>query len=551
MQTKSGSYPANMAHQPNQLPGKIAGRPASFGSLIHHNQLNILLFIIILIIGIFARTWEFRSLPPGLNQDEASSGVDAFDLLHFGVDRNGVSFPVLFISWGSGQNALYAYTLIPAIALGGLSPFTVRLPMLISGILTLLLVYLIGKRVAGEKFGLISMFLLAISPWHIMLSRWGLESNILPFIFSAGYLLLLKSTLDHRWFIPAMVCMALCLYAYGTAYVAVPLFLLCALPVLIWVKKIGIMKLIPGLIVLAVLSTPIGLFLLVNARHWNSIHLGLVTIPQLPARPRYEAVSVLFQGNLLGNLVQKLGELINLLWVQVDGHAANAFDPYGYFYKYTLPFAVLGAVLWIPLRKSQNTPERLLLLAWLCVGLLLGILQPVNINRINLVFIPLIFCVAYVLVWISERSTPGLIIALSIFLVGFGLFTYAYHGSEYRSIAGRNFFPGLLPAIDFASQQGHQSICITDTVNEPYIFVLFSQKMDPSDYLNSMIYANPHADSGQVQQLGRYIFGLEYCPPDSNTVYILSGETPPPGTVAYRLHSFDSFIVYVPEAGSN
>ena len=111
------SRPANMEYQPDQLPNKIAGRPAGFGSLIHHNQLHILLFVMILIIGVFARTWEFRSLPPGLNQDEASSGVDAFDLLHYGVDRNGVSFPVLFISWGSGQNALYAYSLIPSIAL--------------------------------------------------------------------------------------------------------------------------------------------------------------------------------------------------------------------------------------------------------------------------------------------------------------------------------------------------------------------------------------------------------------------------------------------------
>jgi hypothetical protein len=344
--------------------------------------------------------------------------------------------------------------------------------------------------------------------------------------------------------------MALCFYAYGTAYGAIPLFLLCALPVLIWVKKIGIMKLIPGLIVLAVLSAPIGLFLWVNARHWNSIHFGLITIPQLPARPRYEAVSVLFQGNLLGNLVQKLGELINLLWVQVDGHAANAFDPYGYFYKYTLPFAVLGAVLWIPLRKSQITPERLLLLAWLFVGLLLGILQPVNINRINLVFIPLIFCVAYVLVWFSQRSTPGLLIALSIFLVAFGLFTYAYHGSEYRKMAGQNFFPGLLPAIDFASQQGHQAICVTDTVNEPYIFVMFSRHLDPAYYLQNITYTNPHASSGGVQQLGRYTFGLNNCLSAPGEIYILSDETPP-GTVAYRLHSFDSFIVYVPEAGSN
>ena len=189
------------------------------------------------------------------------------------------------------------------------------------------------------------------------------------------------------------------------------------------------------------------------------------------------------------------------------------------------------------------------MLAWLFVGLLLGILQPGNINRINLVFIPLIFCVAYVLVWVAERSTPGLLIALTIFLVAFGLFTHAYHGSEYRKMADQNFFPGLLPAIDFASQQGQQGICVTDTVNEPYIFVMFSQHLDPVYYLQNITYINPHASSGVVQQLGRYTFGLNNCPTAPGEIYILSHETPP-GAVTYQPNNFDSFIVYVPGAAS-
>ena len=69
----------------------LRSRLAGFGSFLslHKLKLNTLLFCIILGLGIFARAWEFRSLPPGLNQDEASSGVDAYDLLHYGVDRNG------------------------------------------------------------------------------------------------------------------------------------------------------------------------------------------------------------------------------------------------------------------------------------------------------------------------------------------------------------------------------------------------------------------------------------------------------------------------------
>src|SRR3972149_9451579 len=94
-----------------------------------------LLFILIMLLGIFARVWEFPSLPPNLDQDEVSAAVDAFSLYAYGVDRNGIPFPVHLVSWGSGMSALYAYILIPLIALGGLTPLVVRLPLLLFGLI--------------------------------------------------------------------------------------------------------------------------------------------------------------------------------------------------------------------------------------------------------------------------------------------------------------------------------------------------------------------------------------------------------------------------------
>ena len=60
------------------------------------------LLMLTLAVGFFARTWEYGSLPPSLNPDEASAGVEARSLLNYGEDRNGISYPVKFISWGSG-----------------------------------------------------------------------------------------------------------------------------------------------------------------------------------------------------------------------------------------------------------------------------------------------------------------------------------------------------------------------------------------------------------------------------------------------------------------
>jgi 4-amino-4-deoxy-L-arabinose transferase-like glycosyltransferase len=509
---------------------------------------RLLLFLLILALGIFARTWELRSLPPGLNEDEASSGVDAFSLYRFGVDRNGISFPVFMTSWGSGQNALPAYLMIPFIALGGLSPFTIRLPAWIGGILTLPLVYFVGKRAAGRDFGLWAMFLLAISPWHILISRWGFEGNLLPFIFSAAVLCLLKSTEEPRWFIAGMLLLGLCLYTYGPAYAVVPLFLLVAVPILVATRKLPPQVVLIGLGVLALAAIPIALFLAVNTFHWSSIHLGPITIPRLPSQPRYQAISAIFQSGLAQNLFQNLKDLASLLWQQEDGFFFNTVRPYGYFYTYTLPLAVIGLPALFPIHRAPLNPARKLLLTWLLVCLILGVLESVNIGRLNLIFIPLIFCVAAALAWVGQRSKVAAGAAVILLLGAFVLFTRDYHGPQYASAADREFSQGLLPAISFASQSPGQPVCVTKSVNMPYIYVLFSQRLDPRQYLPTLKYANPHGAFRQVTSLDRYSFGLDNCAQDSRTVYVLSraGESPPASSATYPTAAFGEFTVFSP-----
>src|SRR5258707_464391 len=139
------------------------------------NLKHLLLFLAVLGIALFARTWEYRTLPPGLQVDQVSIGVDAYDVYKFGIDRNGVAYPTQFIAFGQEQNAFYGYALLPFIAIFGLKPVTVRLPILIFSIATLPLVYFIVKKSFNDQLGLLSMFFLAISPWHIFISQTGFE----------------------------------------------------------------------------------------------------------------------------------------------------------------------------------------------------------------------------------------------------------------------------------------------------------------------------------------------------------------------------------------
>jgi hypothetical protein len=504
-----------------------------------------LLFITILLLGIFARVWDFGQVPPGLNQDEASIGVEAFDLYHFGVDRNGIAYPVNFVSWGSGMDALYGYVLIPFIAFG-LNPITVRLPSLLSGILTLPLVYFVALRTFSQKTALISMFLLAISPWNIILSRWGINENILPFVFLIGYSCLLLSTADNHWFLISSIFFALCFYAYAVTFVALPIFLGGAVLTLVAAKRVSIRTLAWGLLVLAIMVVPLVIFVLINTIHLDTIRLGLITIPRLPSQARYQTMAAVFDENPIQSVFDNFLIMLNLLVGQSDGLIWNTVEPYGYFYKITFPLAVFGAISLFGSRNSDRTPERQLLVYWLFAALSIGLVISVNINRFGLVFIPLLLCISTLLVELGNRHRYVTIAALCALLIGFIAFTRDYHGGNYRREADKQFFSGLIPAFDFAHQASGSPICVTDTVNMPYIFALFSEGTNPADYLDDVEYKDPAAAFREVRSLGRYRFGMDECPTDPKTIYILSGEPPPENGIDYKVTTFDTFKVYVP-----
>lgn len=521
--------------------------------LILNNKINItsthFLFIAILAVGIFARVWEFGVIPPGLNTDEASIGIEAYNLYHYGLDRNGVSWPVHLISWGSGQNALYAYAVVPFIAIWGLSAVTIRLPMLLSGILSLPLIYYVGRRLINQKLGLISMFLLAISPWHIILSRWGLESNILPFIFLLGFVCLLKSMESRKWFIVACVFFALCLYAYGPAYLGVPVFLACAIPILIYYKQNSLKNIFFGLAAFSLVATPIILFIIVNTFRLDSIQIGPLTAPRLPAQARYELLAALFSSNPLAVLGTNATGMLNLLMTQSDGLIWNGLDPYGFLYTVTFPLAVIGAGFLIPTRKTANKVEKLLLLAWMIASLIIGVMQPTNLNRINLIFIPLFLCVGLLWVKLEHYYQPVSLLAVSMFLIGFVAFTRAYHGEDFRKHASDYFHDGLIPALDAAKQVENVPVCVTGTLSNAYIYILYTEKMNPADYANTIQWIDASDPFRETHALDRYVFGLNYCPSDPKTIFVLSmKETPPDNGINYTIKTFSKYRLYIPES---
>ena len=162
------------------------------------NRTEKCIFCLLLVLGLFARVYRFGSAPPGLNQDEAFAAYESWALLHYGQDSSLHAWPVYLTAWGSGMNALESYLMLPFLAVFGVKTWVIRLPQLLLGLAALPAAFSVGKRMAGRRGGLCALAVLALCPWHILLSRWALESNMAPNLLLLGLCFFLKGREDGR-----------------------------------------------------------------------------------------------------------------------------------------------------------------------------------------------------------------------------------------------------------------------------------------------------------------------------------------------------------------
>jgi len=172
------------------------------------------------------RVINLTGSPFGFFCDEASNGLDAYGIVHTLHDQHGAFLPAYFEALEDWRGGFHIYWETPFVAVFGLTEFAVRLGSAVAGTLTVGLTYLFVSRAVNRPVALISAFLLATSPWHLIVSRIGFEFVSLPFV-TALCLALLYLGLDRpRWLPVGIVCGALGIYTYQPARIFFPLLLL-------------------------------------------------------------------------------------------------------------------------------------------------------------------------------------------------------------------------------------------------------------------------------------------------------------------------------------
>src|SRR3989344_8752448 len=150
--------------------------------------MNRLLLVLIIFFAFLLRIFAIDVIPVGFTPDEASFGYDAYSILHTGKDQWGHTFPLVLESFGDFKPPLYAYLAIPFVGIFGLNNYATRLPNALIGTAAIYVTYLLVKElgksldkkseVGSWKLEILAAMLLAISPWHIMMSRGAFEANL-------------------------------------------------------------------------------------------------------------------------------------------------------------------------------------------------------------------------------------------------------------------------------------------------------------------------------------------------------------------------------------
>ncbi len=489
----------------------------------------------ILLVALILRIFWLDKLPVGFTADEASFGYDAYSILKTGKDAWGGSFPLALRSFGDFKLPLYTYLAIPTVAVFGLNELAVRLPGAILGILAIISTYFLVKELfKDKKLALLSAFFLAISPWHISLSRGAFEANLTTFFLTTGILFFLKGLEKRLFLIPSAVLLGLNLFSYHSARLITPLFVLI-LVLFNWKKLIVKPKsLILPIIVLGAF-TFLAFFTLLKGGGSRSADVAIFNPTdnwQAVSQERYESIELglpsslarLFSNKVTYTLKQFTQNYLtylspNFLFLQGAGEGTYGMLP-GTGVLYIVELAFLVAAL-VKLVKEKDK-KLVLVLGWIFLGLIPASLSKGSgyaANRAAIIMPALQIFSAYgffaladflVNLKISKRVAQiGLLSLLILSLLGF-FKSYVYNAPNQMASA-MNY--GWKAAMNFIKekQDNYREIIISRRFSEPQIFVEFYLKVDPTlvqkesqDWMRYEEKKLPFLDQLGKYKLGKY-----------------------------------------------
>lgn len=513
-------------------------------------KIKILLFLIILLSSLL-RFYKLGSIPPALYTDEIDQGYNAYSVMQNGKDEHGSFLPVSLRSFGDWKPPIQSYLMIPFIKLFGLNEISVRLPSVISGILSVILTYLLVRFLlhnsqSSSKTALLAAFFTAISPWHIFQSRCAMLVMIALVCFQAGTLFFLigKKKIYYAF---SAIFFVISIYSYYGMRVIVPVFLMTLFIYYLLKKKITLQNL--GIFILTAFF--LMLPLLITFLHQREVVLGRaqtvsvfydkgVKLRQWELFTQdginYSTLlSRFFHNNLYLygiNILSRYFSHFDARYLFIIGDQAQPFQiPY-------MGILNAGDLLLIPVGLYSVLKKRkglIILLSWGMLAVVpaaLTFMTPASNRTFNLAFPLMVFAASggiYIITHVKYKKIFIFCLTL-VYTSSFAYFSYQY----FISLPGDfsqwwNY--GWKEAVQYVgeNQQKYENIIVSDKNGMPYIYFLFYGKYDPVKYQKEAVrnYVPDQFGFEHVDGFGKYSFPNDLDweavkqTPMKNTLYLI------------------------------
>lgn len=481
---------------------------------------------LILVLAAVLRFWALGQNPPSLTWDEASWGYNAYSIGIDGRDEFGRFLPISYLeSFGDFKPVVYAYLDVIPVKIFGLNEFAVRFPSAFFGVLTVFMTYFLSKRVfigskRKEEYALLSSLFMAISPWHIMLSRAAFEANVSSFFIVLGIFLFIKSMQEKsRLIILSVVSFILSFYTFNTARIFSPFIFLFLLFVfrknILEFKRNFLLAFVIGL--LMILPT-VNFFLSDQSKlRFREVNIfsdvGIIELLNSEIKNDKDAIwSKIIHNRRLAFSVEYLRHYFDnltpsFLFIKGDGNPKFSTQDVGELYLWDLSFLILGLLLLFRKREALW----FLIPIWILLGIAPAATarETPHALRIETVLPTFQILVAYGFVNIIKNKNIRIallaLLALNVFY-----FLHGYY-SHYSKEFSKEWQYGYKDSIAYVSSIENQfnQINITDDLGRPYIYYLFYKKYNPQEFRKTAIIKRDPFGFVTIQGFGKYRFGRD------------------------------------------
>lgn len=469
-----------------------------------------LVLILILILAAFLRFYQLGNIPAGLTNDEVNKGYDSYSLALTAHDQWNKFLPINFIGFGDYSAPLYRYLGVIPIYLFGLNAYSVRIVSALAGLLSVAMIYLLGKKMFNEQVGIFSALLFAISPWAIGMSRIALESNIaILFTLLALYFGIKNDGKNMiRNLSISSFFLSLTLFTYSAYTLFAPLVLFVILVANYYKKKTNIKFIIPALIFLLLVGSifikkdsasvrfsQVGILTNVNSiglKNTLDMQRGqcLKSFPSLICRAVDNKI-ILFASTLGGNFLSHFSP--NFLYISGTPTQFSALEKRGLDYTISSIFLLSGLLFLI--KKNKDIKISLVLFSLtICSAIPDSLTGDGNFSRASIMqpFIILITGAGlYYLLVISGkfrsnnlRLSSYIIVALIIIFSATSFYiNYLTYFKNNYSIYSQYGYEELMTKVG-EQKKNYDAIYIARHLNDAkqYVYYLFYNKYDPKKY---------------------------------------------------------------------